>query len=122
MARSENHNETVLAARPALRGMNLGNHNETVIAQPGRYPSEAVRVDRVALRGMDLGNHNETVVASVDRADSRVRSCLGRGAMALAVLGMVGGLLGFGSSPGDPGGVVLAKPGNFVSSSGGGGT
>jgi hypothetical protein len=45
-----NHNETVLAARPAGRGIN-GNHNETVLAA------------RATGRGIN-GNHNETVLTA----------------------------------------------------------
>jgi hypothetical protein len=48
---SENHNETLIAARPARWSGLDTNHNETLItARPAR--------------GLNLGNHNETLIAA----------------------------------------------------------
>jgi len=112
-----NHNETVLTDRRTRSAVTY-NHNETVVPAIAYNHNETV----LRNRGMQI-NHNETVVADEDRAltGSRVRPLVRRTAVKLAVVALVAGLLGFGSSPGvafgtdgvggSPGGVVLAAGG-----------
>jgi hypothetical protein len=101
-------NTTTRTARPALRQITY-NHNETV------------------LRAMTV-NHNETAMADDDglRLASSLGSLVRRGAVALAVAGLLGGALGISGSPGvipssdgvggSPG--VAASPDGFGSSPG----
>lgn len=80
------------------------------------------------LAGMNLGNHNETLLTPTP-----VRRRVARSAAVAVVVGTlsVGGVVaGFSTSPrfgvdtydASRGGIELAVPGNYTSSSGGGGT
>ncbi|HEU0337209.1 MAG TPA: hypothetical protein VFR43_11675 [Gaiellaceae bacterium] len=56
-----NHNETLLAPRGLRNGMNLGNHNETLLA--ARTRTSGTKAPRGPRSGRYL-NHNETLLAA----------------------------------------------------------